>query len=209
MFCPPERPERNKVYPAAYSTVLGHISRGVKRPGPEADHSSRYLIHDAESVLGSYDSQKICRYARSPARCLSLGSARSHSPSPHPPCVLKLLFNIFCNLRIGFPSSPFPSGFANITPQTPVLSPLRATCLSHPILLDLIIRTVLEEECRSFPPDSSLCSTEVHNAWNCSTIPLLHTPFFFFAWFLMQNRGKRTFLCFFYSEKFCRTRSIC
>ena len=102
-------------------------------------------------------------------------------PQPtHPPCILKLLFNILSNLRIGFPSGFFPSGFANVTLQTHALSPLRATCLSHHIPLDLIIRTLLDKECRLFSPDSSLRSIELIH---------LHCRLrLSFAWFLTFRR---------------------
>jgi hypothetical protein len=41
MFGPPDSPERIRVYPATYSTVLERISRVEKRPGLGAYHSSR------------------------------------------------------------------------------------------------------------------------------------------------------------------------
>jgi len=60
------------------------------------------------------------------------------------------------HLRLGFPSGLFPSGFPTKTLYTPLLSPIRATCPAHLILLDLITRTILGEEYKSL--SFSLCS---------------------------------------------------
>ena len=57
------------------------------------------------------------------------------------------------------PASPignFPSVFHIKTLHTSLLSPIRATCTTHLILLDFFIRTLLCEEYRSL--SSSLCS---------------------------------------------------
>ena len=59
------------------------------------------------------------------------------------------------HLRLGLPSGLFRSGFPTKTLYTPLLSPTRATCTAHLILLDLFTRTVLGEEYRSL--SSSLC----------------------------------------------------
>ena len=60
------------------------------------------------------------------------------------------------HLRLGLSSGVFPSGIPTKTLYTPLLSPIRATCLTHLILLDLIILTISGEEYRSL--SSSLCS---------------------------------------------------
>ena len=65
------------------------------------------------------------------------------------------------HLNIIFPSTPgssrlFPSRFRTKTLYTSLLSPKRATCPAHLILLDFITRTILGEEYRSL--NSSLCS---------------------------------------------------
>jgi len=66
------------------------------------------------------------------------------------------------HLNIILPSKPGSSQwslslrFHTKTMHMPLLSPIRATCTAHPILLDFITRTILGEECRSL--SSSLCS---------------------------------------------------
>jgi hypothetical protein len=47
---------------------------------------------------------------------------------------------------MGLPSGLFPSGFSTKTLYTPLLSPIRATCPAHLILLDLITRTTFGEK---------------------------------------------------------------
>ena len=59
-------------------------------------------------------------------------------------------------LRLGLPSSFFPSDFPTKILYSPFLSPIRATCPNHFILLDFFTQTVLGEEYRSL--SSSLFS---------------------------------------------------
>jgi len=65
------------------------------------------------------------------------------------PTAWRSILVLFFHLRLGLPNSLFPSGFSTKTPYTPLLSPLRATCPAHLILLDFITRNVFGEECRS------------------------------------------------------------
>ena len=89
------------------------------------------------------------------ARHLSLSWTSSiRSIPPHPTSWRSILI-LSSHLRLGLPSGLFPSGFPTKTLYTPLLSPIRATWPAHLILLDLLTRTILGEQYRSF--SSSLC----------------------------------------------------
>jgi len=75
-----------------------------------------------------------------------------HTPTSR---FLKIRLNII-HLRLGLPSGLFTSDPHTKTLYMPLLSPIRATCPAHLILLDFITRTILGEEYRSL--SSSLCS---------------------------------------------------
>ena len=69
-----------------------------------------------------------------------------HGPTSH---FLKIHLNIILTSQSGSTKRSFPSGFPTKIPYTPLLSPIRATCPAHFILLDVISRTTLGEQYRS------------------------------------------------------------
>jgi len=78
-------------------------------------------------------------------------SPYSHIPFPEDPSLI-----ISSHLGLGLPSGLFPSGFPTTILYTLLLSPVRATCPAHLILLDFITRKILSKEYSSL--SSSLCS---------------------------------------------------
>ena len=81
------------------------------------------------------------------------------------------------HLRLGLPSDLFHSGFPTKTLYTPLLSPIRAICPAHLILLHFITLTIFGEQYRSL--SSSLCSF-LHSLVTLSFLGpniLLNAPF--------------------------------
>ena len=82
------------------------------------------------------------------------------------PTSFRSIIILSSHLRLGYPSGLCPSNYPIKTPYTPLLSPIRATCSDHLILLDFITRTILGEEYRL---SSSLCS---FSSLSCNLVPL-------------------------------------
>jgi len=91
-------------------------------------------------------------HSQVPATCLNTEAVQS---SPYP---TSHFLKIHLNILPSTPGSPkwTLSGFPIKTLNTPLLSPNRATCPAHLILLDFITRTILGEEYGSL--SSTLCS---------------------------------------------------
>jgi len=83
-----------------------------------------------------------------PVPILSQSNPFQASPS-HPTACISILI-LFSHLRLGLPSCLFPSDLPKRPLYAPLLSPVRATCSAHLILLDLIIRMIFDEGYRSW-----------------------------------------------------------
>ena len=93
-------------------------------------------------------------YSQVSATCPHLEPARS-SPYLHIHFMI-IHLNIILPYTLGLPSGLFPSGYPTKTLYTPLLTPIRATCTAHLILLYLITRTIFREKYRYL--SSPLCS---------------------------------------------------
>jgi len=90
------------------------------------------------------------------ARHLCLSWARSiQSILSHPTSWWSILI-VSSHLCLGLSSGLFQSGFPTKTLYTPLFAPIRSTCPTYLIPLDLITGEILGEEYKSFR--SSLCS---------------------------------------------------
>ena len=93
-------------------------------------------------------------HSQVPATCPYPEPAQSSPYLVHPTFWRPILM-LYSHLCLGLPTGLLPSGFPIKTLYTPLPSSWRATCLSHPILLDFVTRTILAQEYRSL--SSSLC----------------------------------------------------
>jgi hypothetical protein len=83
------------------------------------------------------------------------GQSSQQSPSPHT-IIPRYILIVFTSLCLGIPSS-LSLAFPPINYICSSLSPICATCLTHAILLDMIILIILHYEYKSHSP--SLCSS--------------------------------------------------
>ena len=68
------------------------------------------------------------------------------------------------HIILGLPSCIFPPGFHTKTLYAPLLSPIRATCPTHLVILDFITRVILGDQYSSL--SSSFSLTKNQASWN-------------------------------------------
>jgi hypothetical protein len=110
--------ERSPSREAESHSISQEISRLLWNP------KVHYRVHNSPSLV------LILRYSQS---------------APFNPIFIRSIIILPYHLRLGLPSGLFPSGFPTKILYTFLISPIRATCHTHFILLDLITLRIFGE----------------------------------------------------------------
>ena len=122
------------------------------------------------------------------ARHLSLSWAKSIQSTPPHPTSWRSILILSSHLHLGLPTGLFPSGFPTKTLYTPLISPIRAACPDHLILLNWSrkqywVRST--DHCQLFTSRHSITSRNVWIFHNIAvgTLDLVKFICLLLAWF--------------------------